>query len=223
VRASAPLPPDRVARAVASGITVGWHAVEGRHALLGAIWSGAALERVLRLLGVPVEDRDALEAAALEAEPAGLHLHGIGDDGLTLAGIGRDASPAAAYRAALEAVGAAGASLLERIDAVAGPGRRLVVTGGWAAGACARAVKERHLGPFEHDAAISTGARGAALAAGRAAGLWTAEDAPRGRRPVDARQGRRSDAPGGRRPDAPVAGSPYAPEGRRAAPTEVSP
>jgi glycerol kinase len=35
------------------------------------------------------------------------------------------------------------------------------------------------LGPFEHSAAISTGARGAALAAGRAAGMWTIDDAPR--------------------------------------------
>jgi sugar (pentulose or hexulose) kinase len=171
VRASTPLPPERVAQAVASGITVGWHAVDGRQALLGAIWSGAALQRVLGLLGVPVEERDALEAAALDADRAGLELRGIGDDALTFAGIGRDATPAAAYRAALEAVGAAGAELLARIAEVAGPARRLVVTGGWAAGACARAVKANHLGEFEHSPAISTGARGAALAAGRAAGV----------------------------------------------------
>jgi hypothetical protein len=54
-----------------------------------------------------------------------------------------------------------------------------VVTGGWAAGEAAQAVKRAHLGPFEHDAAIFTGARGAALAAGRAAGMWTIDDAPR--------------------------------------------
>jgi hypothetical protein len=54
-----------------------------------------------------------------------------------------------------------------------------VVTGGWAAGEAARAVKAARLGPFEHSAAISTGARGAALAAGRAAGMWTIDDAPR--------------------------------------------
>jgi hypothetical protein len=61
---------------------------------------------------------------------------------------------------------------------VAGPPRRLVATGGWAARVCALAVKERKLGPFEHCAAISTGARGAALAAGRAAGLRGIDDAP---------------------------------------------
>jgi sugar (pentulose or hexulose) kinase len=172
VRATAPLAPDAVARSVAGGITVGWHAVEGRQALQGAVWSGSALQRVLDLLGVPVEDRSELEAAAREADPAGLRLRGLDDEDLTLAGIGRDASPAAVYRAALEAVSAAAAAVLARMENVAGgPHRRLVVTGGWAEGDAARAVKARHLGPFEHSTAIFAGARGAALAAGRAAGL----------------------------------------------------
>jgi hypothetical protein len=60
-----------------------------------------------------------------------------------------------------------------------GPARRLVVTGGWATGECARAVKEARLGAFEHSPAIFAGARGAALAAGRAAGMWTIDNAPR--------------------------------------------
>jgi hypothetical protein len=65
--------------------------------------------------------------------------------------------------------------------AVAAPARRLVVTGGWAAGAAAQAVKERHLGAFELSPALfSGGARGSALAAGRAAGLWSVDDAPWG-------------------------------------------
>jgi hypothetical protein len=47
-----------------------------------------------------------------------------------------------------------------------------VVTGGWAAGPAARAVKERHLGPFELSPELfSGGARGAALAAVRAAAV----------------------------------------------------
>jgi len=180
VRASAPLPPERVASAVAGGINVGWHAVEGRQALLGAAWSGAALSRVLALLGLAPEERHELEAAALHADTEGLAVGGVDDDALTLTGVGRHASPAAAYRAALEAVGAAGAEILDRMAAAAGgPAQRLVVTGGWAAGEAARAVKEAWLGPFEHSAAISTGARGAALAAGRAAGMWTIDDAPR--------------------------------------------
>jgi sugar (pentulose or hexulose) kinase len=179
VRATAPLTPDRVASAVASGISVGWHAVDGRHALLGAVWSGSALSRVLALLGVAPEEREALEAAAIVAAPDGLTVSGLDGEHLTISGIGRQVSPASAYRAALEAVGAAGADVLDRMAAVAGPLERLVVTGGWAAGEAGRAVKQAWLGPFEHSAAISTGARGAALAAGRAAGMWTVDDAPR--------------------------------------------
>ena len=180
VRAVAPLAPAQVGEAVATGLSVGWHAVEDRQALLGSVWSGSALGRVLALLGVDVEARDELEADAVHAEPAGLELHGLDAETLTLAGIGRHPSPAGAYRAALEAVAAAGAAVLDRMTAVAGgPARRLVVTGGWAAGAGARAVKEARLGSFEHYPALSTGARGAALAAGRAARLWTIDDAPR--------------------------------------------
>jgi sugar (pentulose or hexulose) kinase len=175
VRASAPLPPDRVAQAVASGVSVGWHAAEGRQALLGAQWSGAALQKVLALLGLEPDERGPLEEAALALEregPPRLRLDGIGDGELTLSGIGGDASPAAAYHAALDAVGAGGAAIVERMAAVAGPARRLVVTGGWAAGEAARAVKERHLGPFEVSPEFATGAaRGAAVAAGRAANL----------------------------------------------------
>jgi sugar (pentulose or hexulose) kinase len=170
VRATAPLSPEATGRAVASGFTVQWHAVPDRQGLQGAVWSGTALERIVALLG---GDRDALEAAALDAE-GDVELRGLeGEPGapLTLAGIGRDISPGAAYRSALEAVGRAGADVLARMAAIAGPARRLVVTGGWAAGEAAQAVKARHLGPFDLSPGISQGARGAALAAGRAAGI----------------------------------------------------
>jgi sugar (pentulose or hexulose) kinase len=195
VRSTAPLPPDRVAHAVESGFTVGWHAAPGRQALQGGVWTGSALECVLALVGVRPEQRDEIEAAALAIErargggarghePAGagarLVVHGLeGEPGdpLTLEGIDHDASPAAAYYAALDAAGAAGARLLARLAAVAGAARRLVVTGGWATGVAAQAVKARHLGPFELSPGISQGARGAALAAGRAAGLWDNDEA----------------------------------------------
>jgi sugar (pentulose or hexulose) kinase len=185
VQATAPLPPEAVGRAVAGGISVGWHAVEGRQALLAAVPSGAAFEHVLALLGVTPADRGELEIAALEIERRGpgdrtsqLSVTGIGQDRLVLGGIDRDASPAAAYHAALDAGGVAGAALLARIAAVAGPARRITVTGGWAAGEAARAVKRRHLGDLQYSPSTFTGARGAALAAGSAAGLWTAADAP---------------------------------------------
>ena len=168
LRATPPLAPDVVARAVAEGFTVGWHAIAGRFVLQGAVWAGEALQAVCDLLGVAPEARDALEAAALEADPGPLALHGLDDDTLTITGLTGGASPGALYRAALERIGADGASTLARMEALAGPASRLVVTGGWAEGVAAQAVKRNHLGPFEHDREIFAGARGAAIAAHRA-------------------------------------------------------
>jgi hypothetical protein len=45
------------------------------------------------------------------------------------------------------------------------------MAGGWADGDAARAIKRAHLGPIEGTEAVYMGARGAALTAGRAAGL----------------------------------------------------
>jgi sugar (pentulose or hexulose) kinase len=157
VQAGAPLGPEQVARAVAAGISVGWHAVAGRQALLGSHSSGAELRDVLAGFGLTPEERGPVEEAALAIERGG-----DGD------------APAAAYHATLDRVGRIGAEILARMAAVAAPARRLVVTGGWAAGPAAQAVKERHLGAFElvgGRGLISGGARGAALAAGRAAAV----------------------------------------------------
>ena len=177
VQATDPLSRDAVGRAVGSGLEVGWHAVEGRHAVIAGVHSGSALEHVLRLLGVPPGDRDELEAAALDLERSGgSRLSVTLGAELVLHGIDRDASPAAAYHAVLDAAGAAGADVLRRMAAVAGPARRVMVTGGWAAGDAARAVKQRHLGEVRYLPSTFTGARGAALAAGRAAGVWASAD-----------------------------------------------
>jgi sugar (pentulose or hexulose) kinase len=186
VRATKPLSPEGAGHAVAGGFTAAWHAVPDRQALLGAVWTGMALQRILALVGVTPDERDEIEAAALEIERGRargeMEVSGIEHDPsepLTLSGIGRDPSPGAAYHAALDAAGAAGATVLARMAAVAGPAQRLVATGGWTTGAAAQAVKARHLGPFELSPGISQGARGAALAAGRAAGLWSIDEAPR--------------------------------------------
>jgi len=168
LRATPPLGPEVVGRAVAEGFTVGWHAVEGRFVLQGAVWAGEALQAVCDLLGVPPEARDDLEAAALEADPGSLALHGLDDDALTVTGLAAGASPGALYRAALERIGIDGAAKLARMEELAGPASRLVVTGGWAEGVAAQAVKRRHLGAFIHDRQIFAGAKGAATAALRA-------------------------------------------------------
>lgn len=173
VRAVAPLPRERLVDAVALGVGVGCHVASGLHALLASIRSGAILSNVLALVGVAPDERGLLEADALAAasDAGGLELHGVASGRLELSGIGRESSPALAYRAALEGVGRAGAELLEHMASVAGPAQRLVVTGGWAEGEAVRAVKARHLGSFEQAAAVFAGARGAALTAARAAGV----------------------------------------------------
>ncbi len=84
---------------------------------------------------------------------------------------GEPEGPGREYRAALDEAGRGGAEILERMAAIAGPHRRLVVAGGWAEGEAAEAAKARWLGPFEMTSATYAGARGAALTAGRAAGL----------------------------------------------------
>ncbi len=173
VRAVAPLDRERVAQAVADEIMVGWHAVPERQNLLGAMRSGAALGRVLALLGVGPDGRDALERAALDvdAEAGGIELQGLNDYRVALVNIGADPTPALVWRAALESAGRGAADLLDRMARVAGPHTRLVMAGGWSEGVAARAVKEAHIGPFERSEAVFMGARGAALTAGRAAGL----------------------------------------------------
>jgi sugar (pentulose or hexulose) kinase len=170
IRAVAPLDPERVRAAVADGINVGWHAVEGRQCLLGAMRSGAALQRVLDLLGA---DRAELERAALElpAAAGGIELHGLNEDRISFTGIGDGVSPALIWRAALESTGRAARDILGRMERVSGPHQRIVMAGGWADGPAARAVSEAHIGPFELSGAVYMGARGAALSAGRAAGL----------------------------------------------------
>jgi sugar (pentulose or hexulose) kinase len=75
------------------------------------------------------------------------------------------------YRDALDEAGRGGAEILERMAAIAGAHRRLVIAGGWAEGEAAQAAKAKWLGPFEMTSATYAGARGAALTAGRAAGL----------------------------------------------------
>ena len=170
VRAVAPVPPERVRAAVEDGINVGWHAVEGRQCLLGAMRSGSALQRVLDLLG---GDRAALERAALDvpAGAYGVELRGLDGDRNDLVGLGAEATPAVVWRAALESTARAAKDILDRMDGIAGPRGRLVMAGGWAEGEAARAVKEAALGPIEGTDAVYMGARGAALTAGRGAGV----------------------------------------------------
>lgn len=172
------LEPDRVADAVAGGVTVGWHVLRDRWTLASGNELSVTLASILQLLGVDGEaDRDALTLAAAELDCSGLRLEGAGETApLALHGITPGMTPAHVWRAALEAGAELSRATLARNDAVSGPRRRIVATGGGVRGAAARAVKEERLGPIEWSPVQEATARGAALLGGVAAGLYASAD-----------------------------------------------
>jgi sugar (pentulose or hexulose) kinase len=178
VRVVAP-PLDAAARrhAVEGGAAVGWHVVPGRHAVLAGLWSGMALREVLDALGVDETGRDQLDAGALAIAPGDapafeLELRSLDRPPLVLPG----GEPALVWRAAIDAVAREVEARIARMDAVAGPHTKVVVTGGWARD---RAVLEAKaaLGAVETPAVVEAGCRGAALLAGVAAGRYASADA----------------------------------------------
>ncbi len=169
-----PVGADRVRTALAGHVTVGWHVVPGFQALLGAQRAGLALRRFLELLGVGPECGDELEAAGVAAPPgaAGLTIEQAETERAVLTGIGRHPSPGLLWRAAVEAVTARSAELIATIEQVAGPAGRVAVAGGWSRSPTLRAVKAERLGQLDYPPVVEAGARGAALTAGCAAGLY---------------------------------------------------
>ena len=78
-------------------------------------------------------------------------------------------SPAHRWRAALEEVTEQAADIHDAMSAVAGPHRKLVVTGGWSRSAGFLAVKRRRFGDLTQTDVSEAGARGAAMFAAKAA------------------------------------------------------
>jgi sugar (pentulose or hexulose) kinase len=163
-------------RVVEAGMSVGWHAIAGRQALLAGLWSGMSLREVLDALGVDEAGRDKLDAGALAIAPGDapaleLALHELERPELHLP----DAPPAAIWRAAIDAVASEVERNIAEIDAIAGPHTKVVVTGGWARD---RAVLEtkRRLGAIDTPAVVEAGCRGAALLAGVAVGAYRSAD-----------------------------------------------
>ncbi|MEA2269396.1 MAG: hypothetical protein QOC64_2006 [Solirubrobacteraceae bacterium] len=178
----------RVADAVAAGVTVGWHVIPERWAILSGSELDVALASVLEMLGVDGQaERDALTAAAAALGPSAappLRLDGVGGPApLTLQGIGPGTTPAHVWRAALEAGARLSAETLARSDAAGGPRRRrIVATGGGVRGAAVRALKEALLGPVEWSPVQEATARGAALLGAVAAGIHESVDDAMGMR-----------------------------------------
>jgi sugar (pentulose or hexulose) kinase len=120
--------------------------------------------------------RDELDAGALAIAPGDapaleVSLHDLERSAPSLP----QASPAAIWRAAIDRVADEVEASIARIDDVAGPHTKLVVTGGWTRD---RAVLEakRRLGAIETPAVVEAGCRGAALLAGVAAGIYPSAD-----------------------------------------------
>jgi sugar (pentulose or hexulose) kinase len=159
VRPVKPLDEAQVRAAVADGVAVGWHVRADRQNLMSSTLSGMRLSELADELGA---EREQLEREAVDGRTErGRH-----------------------WAQALDEVAHGTADRIHRIERIAGPTTRLVITGGWAEGDANLAAKRRALGPFEHYRAAFAGARGAALTAARAIDLPIAREEKRDAAPA---------------------------------------
>jgi sugar (pentulose or hexulose) kinase len=168
----APLPEHAVTELVRHGVTVGWHALPGRLSVLGATRGGLLLQRVLRLLGRDHADLPELDRAALRTDPGSLRAHLTDDGTAALSGVGGDAGPAAAWRAAQQTALTEATRMQRLVTDATGEHGRVVMTGGWAHSEAMVALRREAFGAVHRSPAIEAGARGAALLAGCAAGVF---------------------------------------------------
>jgi sugar (pentulose or hexulose) kinase len=168
------LGPADVSAAVKSGLNVSCHTVPGQHALMAGHSLGLLLDRVLRLLGTDGEEGlSALDRAAEGVNPGPLRVVQTGPfDEPSIVGLHHGASPAGLWSAALDAVSAGAPRTIRAMEAIAGPARELVLSGGWARCAGLRRRKAGLLPVVRWPAVVEAGARGAALFGGCAAGMF---------------------------------------------------
>jgi sugar (pentulose or hexulose) kinase len=171
VRTVAPtLAPSVVAELADAGITTGWHAVADHWCLLGATQGGLALQRVLTMLGKSASDLPALDAEALSVATPTVTVAAPPFGRLDILGIADGTGPAHVWRAALDVVTEQAAVIHDAMDAVSGPHRNLVVTGGWSRSPAVLELKRRRFGDLVLADVDEAGARGAARLAAKAAG-----------------------------------------------------
>jgi sugar (pentulose or hexulose) kinase len=161
-----------VAALAKGGVTTGWHVLADHWCLLGGTQGGLALQRVLGLLGRTSDDLAELDREALTRDPHGITITGVDSEDLRISGMTDGVGPADLWRAALEAVTEQAEQVHSAMSTVVGNHQALVVTGGWSRSQALLAVKRRVLGPLRNPAVSEAGARGAALLAGMAAGLY---------------------------------------------------
>ncbi|WP_199853038.1 L-fuculokinase [Plantactinospora sp. BC1] len=166
------LPPETVAGLVTAGVTVGWHALAGRWCLLGATTGGLVLQRVLAGLGLDRADLTRLDTLAARVEPGRVEVR-ITDEGRSVVvPAGQPVEPAQIWRAALETVTDEIGAIHDAMTGYSGDHREIVAVGGWSRSETLMAVKARRLGPVRRSPVVEAGARGAALLAGLAAGVY---------------------------------------------------
>lgn len=166
---------DRRERLVRSGLSAGAHVLPGTTLLLGGVRGGLLLRRVLGALGATGDsERDLLDRAALAVRelPLGLEVSGAGPTGDDVVLRMRDdVTPAQIWAAATRYTAGETRLLLATIEAVVGPHRRAVASGGWTRMDSVRAAKRSAIGRLQFSSIAEPGVVGAALLAGQAAGL----------------------------------------------------
>lgn len=156
-----------------AGVTVGWHALKERWCLLGATRGGLALQRTLSALGVDRTGFSRLDRAAVNIE-GGKATVSISDNAVvTIADIRDGTAPPHLWRAAVEETVEQLATIHRVMSSASGSHRKFIVTGGWSRSETVLAAKGRQFGALVQPRSEEAGARGAALFAGVAAGLWT--------------------------------------------------
>lgn len=169
-------PAQGVAQLTRDGITVGWHVLDDRWSLLGATQGGLALARVASVFGGGREVVGRLDAAALG--PAGGAVRVLVDETarVTIDDLRDGVTAGDVWRGALEAITAQIGEVQAQMSAVCGPAATTTVVGGWAHSEPLMAAKRRVFGDLVRSDVEEAGARGAALLAGLAAGVYRGQD-----------------------------------------------
>lgn len=166
------LDPGLITLLTDAGITVGWHALKNQWCLLGATQGGLVLQRAMALLGVDRDGLPALDRAAIALDRPSVTANVSDGAALTLTDIRNDVAPHHVWRATVQATTDQVATIHDAMSSLTGPHRQLIVTGGWSRSETVLALKGRRFGTLHHPKVTEAGARGAALFAGVAAGLW---------------------------------------------------
>ncbi|MGH3217315.1 MAG: FGGY-family carbohydrate kinase [Streptosporangiaceae bacterium] len=160
---------DMVVRLARAGITVGWHVLADRWAILGATQGGLELRGTLERLGLASDDVPWLENGDAARLGKGNLAEPEGAGHVTV----RPTRAADSWRRALAKVAGQGHAVHEIMTSATGPHRSLTVTGGWSRSQALVGIKRRLYGDLTVAPVDEPGARGAALLAGLAAGVFT--------------------------------------------------